>query len=140
MQPRALAGVVTGALVSGVAAGATAAALARRRSATSASAPVQAATVLRSREDVEAHLAEHPLAGTRAVHLSDAPGDRGTEVRAELAQGASRAQLRDDVRRMKSLLETGTVVTVDGQPADRGPIAEGLTQAVTGKLRGVGAA
>lgn len=67
-----------------------------------------------------------------SVWFKDAPGHRGTEVRVELqynppagAVGAILAsfwgqepsqQLRKDLHRLKSLLETGEIITTEGQP------------------------
>ena len=68
-----------------------------------------------------------------SVHFSPAPGDRGTEVRVELqylapggALGAwfakllgeePQQQIRDDLRHLKQLMETGEVPSTAGQPA-----------------------
>jgi uncharacterized membrane protein len=70
------------------------------------------------------------------VWFAPAPGDRGTEVRVELRYdapagqpGAALAkmfgeepdlQLRDDLRRLKQVLETGEVVLSDGSPEGAG--------------------
>jgi uncharacterized membrane protein len=67
-----------------------------------------------------------------SVHFNDAPGDRGTEVHVELQYippagmlGALYAkllgqdpadQIKDDLRRLKQMLETGETATVEGQP------------------------
>jgi hypothetical protein len=78
--------------------------------------------------------------------LAPAPGDRGTEVRARVAGGdpglvqrfgggADRRQLRERLRRFKALVEAGEVITTEGQPTGRGPMAERLTRAVTRRLR-----
>ncbi|MBV2366574.1 hypothetical protein ACFPZ0_00730 [Streptomonospora nanhaiensis] len=57
------------------------------------------------------------------VTLTPAPGDRGTEVRV-LATGPAAAdhddRLRADLRALKSVLECGEAVTVEGQPSGRG--------------------
>lgn len=69
-----------------------------------------------------------------SVRFEDAPGGRGTVVRVELsysppagALGAffaklfgeePKGQIADDLRRLRSLLETGEVPTTDGQPSD----------------------
>jgi len=83
-----------------------------------------------------------------SVHFSNAPGDRGTEGRVVLKYkppagklgdaiarlfGAAPDQLiREDLRRFKSLMETGTIPTTQGQPSGPRPrqtwkpVAEGL--------------
>jgi uncharacterized membrane protein len=67
-----------------------------------------------------------------SVHFLAAPGDRGTEIRVVLkydppagklgagiawlfGKSASR-QIREDLRRFKSMMETGTIPTTEGQP------------------------
>lgn len=78
------------------------------------------------------------------VRFEDAPGGRGTIVRVELTYrppagvlGAAVAklfgeephgQIADDLRRLRSLLETGEVPTIDGQPSDRVRKAKGMIQ------------
>ncbi|WP_405587615.1 SRPBCC family protein [Streptomyces sp. NBC_01190] len=73
-----------------------------------------------------------PVGNTGSVRFSDAPGDRGTEVRVELsydppAGSAGTAvakllgehpeqQVRDDLRRFKQVMETGEVVRSDASP------------------------
>jgi uncharacterized membrane protein len=80
------------------------------------------------------------LASSGSVAFADAPGARGTEVRVELrydppagvagaalvslAGESPNAQIRDDLRRFKQLLETGTVVRSEGSP--EGPLARRL--------------
>jgi uncharacterized membrane protein len=75
------------------------------------------------------------VANAGSVIFVDAPGGRGTEVRVELqynppagALGAIVAsmfgkepgqQIAEDLYRLKELLETGEVITVDGQPSGR---------------------
>jgi uncharacterized membrane protein len=72
------------------------------------------------------------VANAGTVRFSDAPGDRGTEIRLELeysppggARGATVAKLfgeepdqqaRDDLRRFKQVLETGEVLRSEGTP------------------------
>ncbi|SEG78225.1 Polyketide cyclase / dehydrase and lipid transport [Thermomonospora echinospora] len=74
--------------------------------------------------------ADVPNAG--AVHFADAPGERGTELRVNLAYdppagkvGAAFAkllgehpeqQVRDDLRRLKQVMEAGEVVRSEGSP------------------------
>jgi uncharacterized membrane protein len=84
------------------------------------------------------------------LQLTDAPGDRGTEVhvslRYELPGGPVTAAvttltgdepdqvLRTCLRRIKQLLECGLVVTTDGQPSGRGPVRERVTRFMQHKL------
>ncbi|MGV3618977.1 MAG: SRPBCC family protein [Fimbriimonas sp.] len=78
------------------------------------------------------------------VRFEDAPGNRGTIVRVQLTYrppagvlGAVVAkmfgeephgQIADDLRRLRSLLETGEVPTTEGQSSDRARKAKGLIQ------------
>jgi uncharacterized membrane protein len=71
------------------------------------------------------------LSTAGSVHFKEAPGGRGTEVEIELqyvppagALGAAYAkllgldpadQIKDDLRRLKQMLETGETATIDGQ-------------------------
>jgi uncharacterized membrane protein len=75
------------------------------------------------------------------VRFQDAPGGRGTEIRVELEYeppagviGAGiaklfgeepKGQVADDLRRFRSIMETGEVLTTDGQPSDRVRQAKG---------------
>jgi hypothetical protein len=65
--------------------------------------------------------------------LRPAPGDRGTELRVttEGSDGDTRAALR----RLKSRVEAGDVLTTDGQPTARTERQEAATRAVTDRLR-----
>jgi uncharacterized membrane protein len=72
------------------------------------------------------------VANSGSVSFTPAPGDRGTEVRVELAYdlpgGAlgkavaklfgeePQQQVSDDLRRLKQVLETGQVVLSEGSP------------------------
>ncbi|MGH9159205.1 MAG: SRPBCC family protein [Vicinamibacteraceae bacterium] len=74
-----------------------------------------------------------------SVNVRQAPGGRGTELRVRLqyAPPAGRAgawigwlageepslQIREDLRRVKQLLEAGEIATTEGQPAGRGTSA-----------------
>ncbi|HEU4629636.1 MAG TPA: SRPBCC family protein [Gemmatimonadaceae bacterium] len=74
-----------------------------------------------------------PNAGS--VHFQDAPGGRGTEVHvvleyappggrlgsavARLLGEEPHGQVRDDLRRFKAMMETGEVLTTDGQSSGR---------------------
>jgi uncharacterized membrane protein len=67
-----------------------------------------------------------------SVHFTEAPGERGTEVHVvlkydppagKLGIGAARLlgqspshEIREDLRRFKRIMETGTVPTIEGQP------------------------
>ncbi|MCE5267901.1 MAG: SRPBCC family protein [Planctomycetaceae bacterium] len=76
-----------------------------------------------------------PVRHVGSVEFERAPGERGTVVRAEVeyAPPAGRLgskiatllgrdpsqELREDLRRFKQLLETGEIITTEGQPAGR---------------------
>jgi uncharacterized membrane protein len=99
-----------------------------------------AITVNRPRDEVQrlwltperrpAHIADSGA----TVTFKDAPGDRGTEIHVDLGdQGGglvSRltggapplAKVKDDLRRFKALVETGTIARSDGVP--EGELAE----------------
>jgi len=97
---------------------------------------VETITVLGPMDEVAAAWNEHAVDGVQ-VDFAPAPGDRGTEVRSRVVSNAvSEPELRETLRRFKATVEGGEVVTVDGQPSGRGPVAEGLTRAVTRRLRG----
>jgi hypothetical protein len=59
------------------------------------------------RPDALARLAEH-----HEVRITRAPGGRGSEIKVRAANGA----VREEVRAVKQLLETGEVLVVEGQP------------------------
>lgn len=124
---------------------------------------VQGVTVLGDVDQVraawEAHAGSADLPAVR-VDLRPAPGGRGTEVLAHLEDGGGGAagedgkprtgpgkraageapdqRLRAELRRFKSKVEAGTVVTTEGQPTGRGSARESLTRAVTDRLRAWG--
>lgn len=91
-----------------------------------------------------------PLPHEGRVEFDPAPGDRGTEVRVGLTYrlpggpaSAAVARLTGDepdqilrtvLRRVKQLLETGEVITVDGQVSGRGPVRQRITEFVDHKL------
>lgn len=92
-------------------------------------------------------------ASSGEARFAPAPADRGTEVRLELRAPAASAvgavtaaasgtspgqQLRVAAGRLKSLLETGEVLQVDGQPTGRSEGAERRTQLVDRLLRAAG--
>ncbi|GIH93702.1 hypothetical protein ACFFMN_21415 [Planobispora siamensis] len=60
-----------------------------------------------NRPDALAELAEH-----HEVRITPAPGGRGTELAVRSADGS----VRERVRAIKQLLETGEVLRVEGQP------------------------
>jgi hypothetical protein len=127
---------------------------------------VQAVTVLAPMEEVRAGWKDHAARAGLAdveVEFRPAPGDRGTEVlarpggRAEGTDGTDESEagtgpgrrmggeapgprLRAELRRFKSRLEAGTVVSTEGQPSGRGSWQETATRAVTDRLRAWGAA
>ena len=88
------------------------------------------------------------------VLLAPAPGEWGTEVRVTLSYdppaGAAGAafgrvvgqepgqQVRDALRRLKSVLECGEVVRIEGQPAARGSLQQRVTQALDRRARSGG--
>lgn len=72
------------------------------------------------------------------VLLSLAPDSHGTEIRVVAEGPAARSmsgRLREDLRRIKSVLEAGEWVTVEGQPSGRGPREERVTRKISGMLR-----
>lgn len=95
--------------------------------------------------------AEVPNSGT--VTFTDAPADRGTEIHVDLdyeppagAAGSMIArwfgeepdqQLRDDLRRLKQVLETGEVVLSEGSPrgAGEGALSERPSHAREAEVR-----
>jgi hypothetical protein len=77
-----------------------------------------AITIRRPRHEVEQRWAIEG-ADVAAV-FADAPGDQGTEVRAECGEG--------DLRRFKQLLETGEVVRSDAVPEGARDLKDSLKQ------------
>jgi hypothetical protein len=102
--------------------------------------------VVEAWDSASAELAE-PL--DAEFEYAPAPDDGGTEIRVGVStdrrggagpfrrlHGATpEQQARDTLRRAKSLVETGEVLTTTGQPSGRGPLAEALTTTVTRRLR-----
>jgi uncharacterized membrane protein len=86
------------------------------------------------------------VANAGSVQFKPAPGDRGTVVKIELQYeppggtiGATLAklvgqnpdrQIDEDLRRLKQLLETGEIATIDGQPSGRGSAPVGAFEAI----------
>lgn len=72
------------------------------------------------------------------VTLSPAPDERGTEIRV-LAEGpparSMSGPLRADLRKLKSVLECGEALTVEGQPSGRSPGQRRTTQKMSRLLR-----
>ena len=50
------------------------------------------------------------------VTMTDAPGDRGTEIHVRLAQPGDDSDIKSDLRRFKQIVETGEIVKADGVP------------------------
>jgi uncharacterized membrane protein len=100
-----------------------------------------AVTVLGPRDEVERRwrLSGHPAADEATVRFADAPGDRGTEIHAEVADSARGghlaqavkklsggdplAQMKDELRRFKQQFETGEIprseAVPEGESAER---------------------
>jgi hypothetical protein len=122
----------------GVAAGTAAAAAVRRRRPgipAETGERVHTVTVLAPLDLVrDAWPPDGDVEGDRGqVDLRPAPGDRGTEVRVSAGDGGG--ELREELRRLKSRLECGEVVTTEDQPTGRTGRKEALTRAVTDRLR-----
>ncbi|HEX6500051.1 MAG TPA: cyclase [Micromonosporaceae bacterium] len=91
---------------------------------------------------------EGPVAQQGRVELVPAPRDRGTEIRAELrwrsgplrrALGLTAGRdpdlaLRDTLRRVKSLIETGQMIDTRHDPSGRSPAQEAATDRVRERL------
>jgi uncharacterized membrane protein len=89
-----------------------------------------------------------PMAHEGHLELTAAPGDRGTELRVDLTypEGQARHRIRelrgDDpdqvlrtvLRRAKSLIESGQVLSTMNEPSGRGPVAERTTRFMREKL------
>jgi len=85
-------------------------------------------------------LAEADIENYGSVAFRDAPGNRGTEISVNLEYSAPggkagqmiarllgeepEVQIRDDLRRLKQILEVGWVTTIDGQTSGRKEDAE----------------
>jgi uncharacterized membrane protein len=94
------------------------------------------------------HVRGGRLAHDGRMELTEAPGDRGTEVRVELTYPGGRLRhaaatlagrrpdqvLRTLLRRTKSVLEGGEVVSSTEQPSRRGRAAEWATRVVRERL------
>jgi uncharacterized membrane protein len=94
-----------------------------------------AITVHRSREEVQRLWESAELRPDYTVTFTDAPGDRGTEIHADLERSGKLgeavqkltgseplAKVKDDLRRFKQRVETGEVPRSDGAP--EGELAE----------------
>ncbi|GAA4576835.1 hypothetical protein GCM10023176_49120 [Micromonospora coerulea] len=89
-----------------------------------------------------------PVIQQGQVELVPAPQDRGTEIRAELRWRSGRVRralglttrrdpdrgLRDALRRIKSLIETGQMIDTRHDPSGRSPKQEAATNKVREKL------
>ncbi len=94
------------------------------------------------------HLRHGPLAHDGRMELAEAPGDHGTEVRVELTYPGGRLRhgarmlagrdpdqvLRTLLRRAKSVLECGEVVSASREPSARGRLAERATRVARERL------
>ena len=97
---------------------------------------------------IQWHLRDGRLAHDGRMELTEAPGDRGTEVRVELTYPGGRLRhlgrtlagrdpdqvLRTMLRRTKSVLECGEVVSAAREPSGRGRVAERATRVVRDRL------
>jgi uncharacterized membrane protein len=83
---------------------------------------------------------EGPVPHTGQIRLADAPGDRGTELMVTVSYDRPvfgkdpDLVLRTNLRRIKQMIEAGTIIEVQGQPTGRGLIQERLTRKVQDKL------
>jgi uncharacterized membrane protein len=94
------------------------------------------------------HLRDGRLAHDGRMEVAEAPGGRGTEVRVELTYAGGRLRhaaatlagrdpdqvLRTLLRRAKSLLECGEVVSAAQEPSGRGGVAERATRVMRDRL------
>jgi uncharacterized membrane protein len=100
--------------------------------------PVVAEVFLMGDQGLRWQVADGPEAHDGSLQLRPAPGDRGTELWIELtypgrSTPADRAA-RTVLRRAKSVLEAGQVVSTMDDPAGRGPVAEALTRRMRAAL------
>lgn len=77
---------------------------------------VVAMTISRPRDEVRNAWQSATFEHVAGVSYTDAPGNRGTEVRIELESSRHKPQAKDELRRFKQQLETGTVPASDGTP------------------------
>jgi hypothetical protein len=84
-----------------------------------------AITVSGPRDEIQRRWTEaehrHSDASDATVTFRDAPGDRGTEIHADLGSGGPRtsaalARVKDELRRFKQVIETGEVSRSDAVP------------------------
>jgi hypothetical protein len=79
-----------------------------------------AVTVRRSRDEVERLWRDptfhQPQIRDAPVRFVDAPGDRGTEIRVEIAGRKEHAKGKDELRRFTALVETGEIPRSDASP------------------------
>ena len=77
-----------------------------------------AITIRHPRAGIEALFREQEFewVSKATVTMTDAPGERGTEVHVHLENAKDDAGVKDDLRRFKQLVETGEVVRADGVP------------------------
>ncbi len=83
-------------------------------------------------------VADGPRKHDGSLQLRPAPGDRGTELWLQLTYpgrpGPADRAARSVLRRAKSVLEAGQVVSTMDDPAGRGPAAERLTRRLRAAL------
>ncbi len=60
--------------------------------------------------------------GTEATLTYESPGGKIGELFAKLFGEEPAQQIAEDLRRFKSRMETGTVMTIEGQPSGREPL------------------
>ena len=77
-----------------------------------------AVTIRHPRAGIEKLFAEQDFDWvTKAtVTMTDAPGERGTEIHVHLQNAKDDADVKDDLRRFKQVVETGEVTRADGVP------------------------
>jgi F420-0:gamma-glutamyl ligase-like protein len=73
------------------------------------------------------------------VTVQPAPADWGTEIYVEVDRAHDEAA-RTALRQVKSLIECGQVLSTREDPADRGPVAEAITNAMRDRLMAGGRA
>jgi hypothetical protein len=130
-------GLAWGATAAGGAA-LTAAALLWRRAAGKPSAITRGVTVDRPVDEVrELVLGTDALsvALSRPVRVTvqPAPADWGSEIYVEVDRAHDKAA-RTALRQVKSLIECGQILSTRDDPADRGPVAEAITNALRDRL------
>jgi hypothetical protein len=84
-----------------------------------------AVTIAATREEIQRYLKEFDIEERGEVTFAQAPGDRGTEVHVDVKKKSAllkavgedpEQKVRDDLRRLKQLIEVGEVTRSDGAP------------------------